>query len=75
MHRPRRTLATICSLALAGTALGMYAPTKAAPPLTWSSVVPASPAAGSSDAAVRLAASVFGHSGKLRAVLTTPTGR
>ena len=72
MHRPRRTLATVCSLALAGTALGMYAPNKAAPPLTWSSVVPASPAAGSSDAAVRLAASVFGHSGKLRAVLTDP---
>ncbi|HEY7767389.1 hypothetical protein [Longimicrobium sp.] len=72
MHRPRRTLATVCSLALAGTALGMYAPNKAAPPLTWSSVVPASPAAGSRDAAVRLAASVFGHSGKLRAVLTDP---
>lgn len=73
MHRPRRTLATFCSLALAGTALGMYAPNKANPPLTWSSVVPESPARGGSDAAVRLAASVFGHSGKLRAVFTDPS--
>lgn len=72
MPRIPRPLVTVSALALAGTALGMYAPNRANPPLTWSSVAPASPGRAVEDAAVRLAPSVFGHSGKLRVVLTDP---
>lgn len=65
MPRSRR-LAPFAALALAGTALGMYAPSRALPPLTWSS--PAAPVAGTASE-VRLAPTVFGRSGTLRAVL------
>ncbi|HWK90280.1 MAG TPA: hypothetical protein VNP72_09800, partial [Longimicrobium sp.] len=70
---PRTTLAALLPLTLAGTALGMYAPSAANPPLTWSSLAPEAPTSAvrdGSDAAVRLASSVFGHSGQLRAVLS-----
>lgn len=68
MPRTRRLLATVCTVALAGTSLAMYAPSRANPPLTWSAASPASAARG--DEAVRLATGAFGRSGKLRAVVT-----
>jgi hypothetical protein len=70
MHRTRRLAATAAALALAGTTLGMYLPSRALPPLTWGSPSPG--AAASPDDAVRLAPRVFGSSGKLRVVLSEP---
>jgi hypothetical protein len=75
MHRSRRTAASVAALALAGTTLGMYSPSRALPPLTWSSAAP-SPAAvveHGGDAAVRVASRVFGHSGRLRVVVAQPS--
>lgn len=74
MHpRRRRTALAVATLALAGTTLGMYAPSKALPPLTWSS--PSAPGAvveHGSDAVVRVASRVFGLSGRLRVVVADP---
>jgi hypothetical protein len=72
MHRTRRALCTAATLALAGATLGMYSPSRALPPLTWGSPSPGAVVSHGSDAAVRLASSVFGNSGKLRAVVTDP---
>ena len=71
-RRPR--VRSLAALALAGSALGMYLPSPAAPPLTWSEFTPAA-AANDADDAVRLAESVFGRSGKLRAVIANPYQR
>jgi hypothetical protein len=68
----RRAAAAAAVLALSGTALGAYLPSADLPPLTWSAALPASPGAEvgeGTDAAVRLAESAFGRSGKLRAVV------
>ncbi|HEX8394430.1 MAG TPA: hypothetical protein VF665_18940 [Longimicrobium sp.] len=74
MPRTRRTLATLSLILLSGTALGMYAPTRATPPLTWSGATPNSVMRADDDA-VRLAVTAFGRSGKLRAVVTDPNRR
>ncbi len=73
MPQRRRRTATFAALALAGTTLGMYAPSKALPPLTWSSASPGGVVEHGSDAVVRVASRVFGHSGRLRVVVAEPS--
>ena len=73
MHRSLRTAASLAALALAGTTLGMYSPSRALPPLTWSSATPGAVVEHGSDAAVRVASQVFGRSGRLRVVLSEPS--
>lgn len=72
MRQTRRTAAAIAALALAGGTLGAYVPSRALPPLTWSVASPGRVVGHGGDAAVRLASSAFGRSGKLRAVVTDP---
>ncbi|HEX6910744.1 MAG TPA: hypothetical protein VF142_10115 [Longimicrobium sp.] len=74
MHpRRRRTATSVAALALGGTTLGMYAPSKALPPLTWGSPTPGALVEHGGDAAVRVASRVFGHSGRLRVVVADPS--
>ena len=72
MPPTRRTAATFAALALAGGTLGAYAPSRALPPLTWSSAAPGRVVEHGAEDAVRLASTAFGKSGMLRAVVTDP---
>lgn len=72
MHRHRRPFLALAAILVSGTALGMYAPNAANPPLTFSR--PGAPAPEPAmlrgeDAMVRLADNAFGRSGRLRAVV------
>ena len=76
MHRSRRALAGSLGICvLAGTAVGLSAPARSLPPVTWTRVAPASPARvveGGGDAAARLADLAFGKSRALRVAVADP---
>jgi hypothetical protein len=65
MSPVRRTAVTAAVLLLAGATLGFYVPSVSVPPLTWTEPAPAA----APSEAVRLGASAFGLSGKLRTVV------
>ncbi|HEX5870619.1 MAG TPA: hypothetical protein VFY65_09400, partial [Longimicrobium sp.] len=73
MSVSRRATAVASTLVLAGVSLGAWLPSRAMPPLTWSStVLPGAVMERGSSDAVRVASSAFGKSGMLRAVVTDP---
>ncbi|HEX2203813.1 MAG TPA: hypothetical protein VHG91_10970 [Longimicrobium sp.] len=75
MHRPRRAAGTLALCVLSGTALGLAAPSRPLPPVTWTDVAPRAPVrvvANGSEAVAKLADLAFGRSGALRVMVTDP---
>jgi len=76
-HSPR-VAGPLAVCLLAGAALGLSAPARSLPPVTWSSVAPAAPTrvvASGGDAAAWLAHAAFGRSGALRVAVADPFRR
>jgi uncharacterized protein YcbK (DUF882 family) len=78
MPRRRHTFAVpLAVCVLSGAALGLSAPARSLPPVTWTNVAPMPERvlARGSDAAFRLADMAFGRSGALRVVMADPYRR